>query len=117
MEHPIVVVDDEPGILNLLRDLLELEGFGVMCFDRPEQLHSLAANPSLFLIDIMLPGTSGIELAQQLRAEGFVDTPMVAMSASAFMVNAAKSTRLFQATLGKPFDVARLLELVEHYAG
>jgi hypothetical protein len=42
---------------------------------------------------------------------------MVAMSASAFMVNAATSTDLFQATLAKPFDVATLLAIVERYVG
>jgi hypothetical protein len=53
-----------------------------------------------------------VDLAIQ---EGLVDTPMVAMSASAFMVNAGKSTDLFEATLGKPFDVATLLAIVERY--
>ena len=117
VERPIVVIDDEPGVLDLLRDLLEFEGFGVVCFDHPEQLHALtpAANPSLFLIDIMLPGTSGIELAQQLRAEGFAATSMIATAASAFMVRTARSTELFQDTLSKPFDVANLLGIIERY--
>jgi len=71
--------------------------------------------PSLFLIDIMLPGMSGVELAEQLRAEHFSDIPMIAMSASSFMVKTARATGLFAETVRKPFDVAGLLELVERY--
>mgnify|MGYP001266375649 CR=1 FL=1 len=119
MEHPIVVVDDEPGVLAMLEDLLAMEGFGVLCFERPDQLQTWkpAARPSLFLIDIMLPGMSGVELAEQLRAEHFSDIPMIAMSASSFMVKTARATGLFAETVRKPFDVGSLLELVERYVG
>ena len=77
MERPIVVVDDEPGVLEVVRDLLELEGYPVLCCDHPGQVVSVTegTQPSLFLIDIMLPGTSGIELAEQLRANDFRQTP------------------------------------------
>jgi two-component system, OmpR family, response regulator MtrA len=117
VQRQIVVIDDEQGVLDLLYDLLEMEGFTVVCLSEPRQVEGLkqSANPSLFLIDIMLPGTSGIELAEQLRADEFPDTPIIAMSASRFMVNAAKGTGLFQDTISKPFDVNEIVATVERH--
>jgi CheY-like chemotaxis protein len=111
----VVVIDDEPSLLSVLRDLLEDEGFSVVCLDHPQQIEALKGNtdPGLFLIDIMLPGISGIELAEQLRAASYSQTPMIAMSASSFMVRTAKATGLFQETISKPFDVDEFLATVE----
>jgi CheY-like chemotaxis protein len=120
MDGPaVVVVDDEPSILESLCDLLEFAGFRVLCLADPDQVAALspAAHPSVFLIDVMLPGTSGVELARSLRANGFTQTPMVAMSASERMLQMADSSRLFQETISKPFDLDLVLQVVERYAG
>ena len=117
MDKSIVVIDDEQGVLDVLCDLFAMEGLPVLCFDRPEQAEAMDAgtDPCLFLIDIMLPGTSGIELAQHLRDQRFRDTPMIAMSASDFMVRTAEDTGLFQEAIRKPFDVDTVLDTVERY--
>jgi DNA-binding response OmpR family regulator len=117
MDGHIVVIDDEPDVLEVLCEALELEGFSVVCLDRPQKVASLGEDvePSLFLIDIMLPGISGIELAQQLRVERFRDTPMIAMSASSLMVHTAEATGLFQETISKPFELDEVLGTVERY--
>lgn len=119
MPAQIVVIDDEPDVLRVLCDLLEDEGFSVACFGRPQDIQSLygGAHPCLFLIDIMLPGASGIEVAQQLRAGYFAETPMIAMSASPSMISAAQSTGLFQDAFSKPFDLDTVLATVEQFAG
>jgi len=44
---------------------------------------------------------------------GVSQTPMIAMSASSFMVRTAKATGLFQETISKPFDVGEFLATVE----
>jgi CheY-like chemotaxis protein len=75
-----------------------------------------AVSPALFLVDVMLPGMSGIELAEQLRAGGFARTPMIAMSASPGMLRAAAESRLFQEILPKPFDLTTLLDCVGRFA-
>jgi CheY-like chemotaxis protein len=117
VEHCIVVVEDEPDILHVLRDVLELEGFQVVGVPRPELVQTAvgAVAPDLFLIDVMLPGMSGIELAEQLRASGHGETPMVAMSASRLMSDIAEESGVFQATVDKPFDLPALLSCVEAY--
>ena len=111
----IVVIEDEPDILHVLRDVLELEDFDVVSIPRPDLVETAVAavRPGLFLIDIMLPGTSGIELAEQLRASGYDQTPMIAMSASKLMSHIADESGLFQETVDKPFDLPALLECVE----
>jgi CheY-like chemotaxis protein len=75
----------------------------------------LGVEPYLFLVDLMLPGIDGIELASRLRAGHFRDTPIIAMSASAAMLAAARRSTLFQETLAKPFDLSTMLGYVERY--
>jgi CheY-like chemotaxis protein len=63
----------------------------------------------------MLPGMSGIELAERLRAGGYSQTPMIAMSASGLMSRFAAESGYFQEAIDKPFDVDALLKCVERY--
>jgi CheY-like chemotaxis protein len=110
----IVIVEDEPDILTLLSDLLGGEGFSVVGFHRPFDLSALVVTPDLFVLDLMLPEGSGIEVARMLRHAGYHGTPMIAMSASEMMLEQARNSGLFQAFLPKPFDVIELLETVTH---
>ncbi|MBV9279563.1 MAG: response regulator transcription factor [Chloroflexi bacterium] len=117
MGRCVVVIEDEAEILQILRDVLELEEYKVIGVARPElaQTAASAVRPDLFLVDIMLPGMSGIELAEQLRATGFQHTPMIGMSASKLMSSVASGSGLFQDVLDKPFDLPSLLDTVERY--
>lgn len=117
MEHHILVVDDEPGILDTLCEALEMEGYHTACIEHPAETERRAANarPDLFLIDLMLPEMDGITLARHLREQGFPETPMIAMSASNEMVRAAKRSGLFQDTIAKPFDIDTILYTVEQF--
>ena len=116
--RPVVVIDDEPDVLHLICDILEGEGFDVLCLDHPRAAEALddAVRPRMFLVDIMLPGTNGIDLAKHLRTARYIDTPIVAMSASDSMLRAASASSLFNATLPKPCDLFDLLGTVAHYA-
>jgi two-component system phosphate regulon response regulator PhoB len=116
---PVVVIDDERDLLELLCHVLGEAGFPVLCLDRPQEPERLlvAGSPSVFLIDIMLPGKSGIEVAQELRADGFPQTPMIAMSASTLMIKVAEDTGLFDETISKPFELDQLLGTVARLAG
>ena len=64
-------------------------------------------------MDIMLSGSSGMEVAAQLHAEGYGDVPMLAMSASNLMANFAVKSGLFEEVLLKPFDLEELLTATE----
>jgi CheY-like chemotaxis protein len=114
----IVVVDDEPELRILMSTVLEDEGYRVVSFSHPVPVTLLQESdehPDLFLIDIMLPDMTGIELAQRLASEGFSETPKIAMSASRQCVSDARASRLFDAALEKPFEIDDLLDIVEQH--
>ncbi|HZU13012.1 MAG TPA: response regulator [Chloroflexota bacterium] len=110
-QAPVVIVEDELDVLDVLREALEYEGYRVMPFTHPDQVHATAAaiDPAAFLIDIMLPRLSGIELAEALRRERFPRTPMIALSASALMLDLARQSGLFNDCIAKPFDIEELV--------
>jgi two-component system alkaline phosphatase synthesis response regulator PhoP len=70
----ILVVDDEPSILNLVTSYLKSEGFAYhTATDGPSALNAARAfQPDLIVLDIMLPGMDGIEVLSQLRRESDV---------------------------------------------
>ena len=110
-----ILVDDEPALLTLLLDLLEAEGYITRAVADARGLYRALRDlrPDLFLLDIMLPGASGIELAEELHARGYRTTPMFAMSASRRMARLAADSGLFREVLVKPFDVFDFLASVE----
>lgn len=113
----VVVIEDEPDVLELLCDLLRSTGYVAVGVADPRRLPELLGElrPDLFLVDLMLPGSSGIEVAQDLRRRGFTQTPMIAISASRLMRRTADDSALFQATLPKPFDVEAILDTIERH--
>jgi len=70
--HRIFVVEDDTDISRLLRHHLEMAGYRVRAFANTSQVLSEAQKerPSLFLLDIMVPGGDGLELCRQIRQGG-----------------------------------------------
>lgn len=70
----ILVVDDEPHIVELVRYNLTHAGFTVEgASDGPDALERAGANPpDLVILDLMLPGVDGLEVCRRLRREGVV---------------------------------------------
>lgn len=110
----IVVLEDEVEVGTLLRDVLISAGYEVTSLSHPSQVERelLATRPDLFVIDIMLPGISGIDVAEDLRRSRFGQVPIIAMSASTLRSHMAERCSVFDATIRKPFDVDELLDLV-----
>jgi CheY-like chemotaxis protein len=108
----VLILEDEASILDVMRELLELEGMEVLTASYPEEALERVdtTRPDLFLIDVMLRGASGIEVAVRLRQGAFPSTPMVAMSASPLMMRFAEESGYFDAYLPKPFDAVVLLQ-------
>ena len=77
----ILCVDDDPQILRYVRDALTNAGYAPTVTGDPEEALSLvrANDPYLALLDLMLPGTDGIELMQQIRE--IADVPVIFLSA------------------------------------
>ena len=80
-EARILVVDDDAATLRHVRSILSGAGYAPLIAGGPTEAMSLMAvrNPHLVLLDLMLPGTDGIELMQELRY--IADVPFVFLSA------------------------------------
>jgi len=72
MRNVIAIVDDDPGTLDALRNLLEAHGFDVRAFNSAEAFleGDAVKQVDCLLLDIDLGGISGIELRQRLKASG-----------------------------------------------
>lgn len=78
----ILIVDDEPDIRSFLADLLTSQGFRCAWADNgPNALSQVGSlDPDLVLLDIMMPGMSGIEVLRQIRERCDVDPAVVMIS-------------------------------------
>lgn len=113
----VLVVDDEPAVRSLLRDVLEIEGHVVReAEDGPSALEDLhAVRPDLVILDIMMPGMTGIEVLTAVRADPVVgDVPVLLLSAAGDDETTwAGWTAGASTYLNKPFDHLQLLSWVD----
>ena len=111
MAPTILVVEDDDDCRAVLRDLLELSGYDVRtCPNAHEAIEAARAQvPALMLVDFWMPDHSGAWVVETLREAG-IDVPVVVTTAS--VEGRATAEKLGLPSLEKPFDVARLLELV-----
>ncbi|MEQ1764047.1 MAG: sigma-54 dependent transcriptional regulator [Pyrinomonadaceae bacterium] len=96
MQHSILIVDDEPGIRDTLRGVLEDEGFAVETAATGEACLKAAAsqNFACILLDIWLgKGIDGLDTLKRLREEGN-DSAVVMISGHGNIETAVKSTKL-----------------------
>jgi two-component system phosphate regulon response regulator PhoB len=80
----ILVVDDEEDLLELLRFNLSGEGFSVTCVATGEEALEKVAEgaPDLILLDLMLPGMDGLEVARRLKSQAVTkEIPVVMLTA------------------------------------
>ena len=79
----ILVVDDDPGIRVLLSNLLRRNGFEVTtAADYDEMIQELETRSiRLILLDVMLPGVTGMDICREIRGGGWGDIPIIMISA------------------------------------
>ena len=82
MGKTILIVEDEQSIVDILSFILVKEGYDTLeALDGPTGLQlALEQNPDLVLLDLMLPGMSGFEVCERIRAAGST-TPIVMLTA------------------------------------
>jgi len=111
----ILVVDDDKRMRESVRDLLGAYGFAcIEAGDASEALRQLARQkPDLVLLDIQMPGMSGIDLLGRIKQE-FRHLPVIMVSADSTFENATEALRKGAADfLGKPVKAESLLLSVE----
>jgi two-component system alkaline phosphatase synthesis response regulator PhoP len=109
----VLVIDDEPAIVETIEAKLRKEGFTVFTADSAEEGMRLVrrVKPDLLVLDIMLPQRSGLELCRAIRRES--STPIIFLSAKA-----AEADRVRGLELGaddyivKPFNLSELVARV-----
>lgn len=113
-----MVVEDDPDIMDALRDLLEEEGFDVLwATNGKEALSCLATNlaPRLILLDLMMPVMNGWEFQQALRSDpGLSGIPVIVISAEPDLDRETHSLAV-DGYLSKPFQLTALLDTVHRF--
>ena len=112
----ILIVEDNPKNLKLVRDILQVTGYQTVEAETGEEGVRLARErqPALILMDIQLPGMSGIEALGRLRADAMTRTiPVIAVTASVMAQDRGRVMAAgFDGFQGKPISVRELLATV-----
>lgn len=108
----ILVVDDEPDICGLVKEILDDEGFEVIAAENAQAAREArrARKPDLILLDIWMPDTDGITLLKEWSDSSNQDTPVIMMSGHGTVETAVEATRLGAYDfIEKPLSTAKLL--------
>ena len=112
----ILIIEDDKDILEVLKDLLESEGYQVSLAENGQEALDLLDRstdlPGLILVDLMMPIMDGFQFRQRQSAdERFKNIPVVVMSADGYLE--AKKKRIGVETLmKKPLDLENFLSII-----
>ena len=113
----ILVIDDEPDIRELVKEILDDEGYSVTTAENAEAARQArrTRRPDLILLDIWMPDTDGITLLKEWADGDGNDAPVIMMSGHGTVETAVEATRLGAYDfLEKPLSIAKLLLTVKH---
>jgi two-component system alkaline phosphatase synthesis response regulator PhoP len=115
MNSRILLIEDEPGLVLTLSDLLSGQGYDVeSATDGPSGFSRALKEPfDLIILDIMLPGKSGLEVCRELREQG-KDVAVLMLTARTQVIDRVIGLKLgADDYLTKPFEPPELLARVE----
>jgi len=119
MSHTILVIDDDPAIVHLLKENLEIEGYNVLeGFDGQMALHlARERRPNLIIMDVNMPVTNGLKALEFLRgAQETSAIPILFLSGeSSANVFPALENAPRVAHLKKPIDLEHLNSMVRDF--
>lgn len=84
-ESQLLIVDDDPQLLNILQSMLRPWGFQVALLSDPQQFWCIleTVKPNLLMLDVEMPGANGIDLCQKIRNDShWEDLPILIISAN-----------------------------------
>jgi len=114
----ILVVDDEPGVLDLVRIILSRQGYRVLVADSgPKALDICREHDGaidLLLTDVMMPGMSGVALARHLKSL-CQDLPVLYMTGGTLESLVDGQLDPQSALLRKPFDPPSLVRTIRDF--
>ena len=117
----LLVADDEPNIVISLEYLMKREGYQVLvATDGNQALEAIQREqPALVLLDVMMPGKTGFEVCQAVRADPALDGVRILMlTAKGRETDVAKGMALgANAYMTKPFSTRELVQKVAELLG
>lgn len=119
LEKTVLVVDDEPDLIEIVKSYLEDGGYHVI--SAPDGTSGLEKavkeKPALIILDIAMPGMTGLEVLGNLKNRpGLAAVPVIMLTAQGQSTNILESDRLGAADfLIKPFTREELLETVRKF--
>ncbi len=121
MTHRVLIADDEPNIVISLEFMMKREGYEVsVARDGQAALDAIVRDrPDLVLLDVMMPGKSGFEICQAVRADAsLAGVKILMLSAKGRDTDLAKGTALgADAYMTKPFSTKELAARVRELLG
>jgi two-component system alkaline phosphatase synthesis response regulator PhoP len=115
MNSQILLIEDEPGLVLTLSDLLESDGYHVeTAMDGPSGLaKAMNAKFDIVILDVMLPGKNGLDVCKELRQEGS-DVAILMLTARTQVIDRVVGLKLgADDYLTKPFEPSELLARIE----
>lgn len=115
MNKRILLVEDEPGLILTLTDRLENEGYEVVTESTGDAGMQRATGEAfdLYILDVMLPGKSGLDICQELRKKD-IQTPIMMLTAKGQVVDKVVGLKLgADDYLTKPFEMPELMARIE----
>lgn len=115
MNSRILLVEDEPGLVLTVSDLLMNEGYEVETAQDGEAglIKATSGNFDLIILDVMMPKRNGLDVCRDLRQRGY-DTAILMLTAKTQVVDRVVGLKLgADDYLNKPFDPSELLARVE----
>ena len=112
----ILLVDDEPDIVEFLKYNLEQNGYDVIVgHDGLQALKKLSENPELIILDIMMPYLDGYEVYNKIREnKNFTDVPIIFLTAKSGETDEIKSLELGASDfIQKPISPKKLIARVK----
>jgi two-component system response regulator VicR len=118
MAHKIMVVDDEPDVVDLVKLVLESDGFGVVtAYSGKECLEKIEKEmPDLVLLDIMMPQMDGWEVFRRIKANDRTSgIPVAMLTAKTQSIDKMIGLHVVKVDdyITKPFGRSELLERVK----
>ncbi len=121
MPKTVLIVEDNELNMKLFHDLLEASGYATLQARNGQTALELARahRPDLVLMDIQLPGMSGLDVTRTLKADpGLAAIPVVAVTAFAMKGDEDRMRAGgCEAYLSKPISLAKFLETVRSFIG
>jgi len=115
----ILVVDDDPDLLEVVRVILTMSGYEVRCASNGKEAIERVEEkvPALILLDMLMPVMDGWQCASELQARYGRSLPIVVITAAEHArARAEKVGSGVNGVLAKPFDMDDLLRMVSRYA-